>query len=626
MKGLLTSFAVGLLPFGLLFAGQNEVEMQFRPLVLAEGERRPFGGQHLLAVQPVAAQGRTGMDLYGGGTLFGSSPRLFRYLGEERGVPLYSEGEVLAVPPEGYRDVGGGKFLFDVDGDGVEDRLAVKTTPTRQSQYGAEEPFPFNGKPFDGKESPLAGAGRGYDISGNWIADRTKLCEVTWAKGKWTKTGELKFGKPRNIYAERAGYPLFWKCLYGIQAIAAERFGKECWLILHGNVDELLAVPLKLEGGELIAGEARQMLKSGRAMEDNYSVQRLFFMPGTGKGMKRLFASSNPGVISIYEGTMPGDFRSCGYARQAGGAVAAQTLTAPDRADFTGDGIPDLITGDASGYLLLWPGTKDPFAYREPRNFTVAGKAVHETAGPSGSVQGPQERRWGYLKPTVVKWGNETAIVTCNIRGELKLYRRDTKDGATALLSPIRFTYEGRSFRCAQRSRAAQAPRGFGGTKHDALVLMDYDGELALAEAVKDGGTEFARVTKLVGKEGSAMHFCGPCGGWGRGHVALADWDGDGRTDLFFSTAGKWFREFEPPGSRPHPATVRYYRNLGTEAEPRFGDGENLELKDGRRFVFGGHNATATFVDFDGDGDRDMIVGAENGRVYAFKHEEFKLK
>lgn len=626
MNRLTSVFAVSLLPFVVLSGGLDGVEAAFRPLVMAEGERRPFGGQHLMAVQPVAVADAGGRDLYGHGTLFGSGERLFRYLGEEQGVPLYSAGEKLSEPPADYLDLGSGKFRFDIDGDGIDDLLSVKISPTRQSHYGEAEPFPFNGKAFDGKESPLGGAGRGYDLRGNWIADRTRLCEIVWAKGRRDGDGKLKFGKPRNVFAGTRGYPLFWKCLYGIRALTAAEFASGRWLVLQGDIDELAAVSVWYENGEVIAGAARPFLADGWAMPDNYSASRIFFLPNPEGNSRRLLVVSNPGVISVYEGSEPGDFRPKGYVRQVGGAVAVQTLAAADRHDFTGDGFPDLITGDASGYLLLWPGTKDPYAYREPLPFTVDGRPVHQIAGPSGSVQGPQERRWGYLKPTVMEWGGEIAIVTCNIRGELLLYRRDANGGSTALGVPVDFTVDGRHFLCAQRCRVAKAPKGFGGAVADSLVLMDYDGELALAEAVRDGATEFGKVTKLIGSDGGPMHFCGPCGGWGRGHIVLADWDGDGCTDLLFSTAGKWFREFEPAGSRPHPATVRFYRNLGSEAEPRFGEGENLELKDGRRFVFGGHNATATITDFDGDGDMDMIVGAENGKIYAFKREEFKLK
>lgn len=43
---------------------------------------------------------------------------------------------------------------------------------------------------------------------------------------------------------------------------------------------------------------------------------------------------------------------------------------------------------------------------------------------------------------------------------------------------------------------------------------------------------------------------------------------------------------------------------------------------DGKRLYFGWHNSTPWVTDLDSDGKPDLLVGAENGKVYAFKHDE----
>ena len=50
-------------------------------------------------------------------------------------------------------------------------------------------------------------------------------------------------------------------------------------------------------------------------------------------------------------------------------------------------------------------------------------------------------------------------------------------------------------------------------------------------------------------------------------------------------------------------------------------DREGLK-KSGNRLAFGCHNATPWVTDLDGDGRPDLLVSAENGKVYAFRHDE----
>ena len=597
-------------------------ETRLKPLVMAPGETRPFGGQHKITLRPVAVRDAKGRDLYGKGTLFGVARELlYPFLGMEGDVPVYGLGEPLADVPDGKTD---GTFVFDLDGDGVEDAIVARALQDGQAKYPDSAPYPFNGKAWDGIESPYAGAGRGYDIRGNWLADQTRLSTVCWMKGRRDKNGMVTFGKRQSVWSEMRGYPVMWKCLYGIQSVGVIKSRSGLWLVLHGNVDELAALPISVVNGEVQCGKARPFLSCGWTLPDIYKVNRLIFVDLDGDGVSELLADGNPGTVAVYKGDDVGRYRPVGYALQRGGALAAQTLTAPCRFDWDGDGKDDLITGDASGYLMLWRGTVDPTAYRTPVLFTVDGEAVHHVAGPSGSVQGPRERRWGYLKPVAGTWGGSKALITCDIKGELLLYRPDGKGGgASALASSVPFSREGTPFTCAWRSRPAIAPRGFCGATRDALVLMDFDGDLAFAEVGEIGGTDFVRVEKLKGANGGVMHFCGTCGAWGRGHISLVDWDGDGKTDILFGTSGKGFTYFEPKDSPKHQATVRLYRNLGTEAEPRFDDGELMTLKDGTPFFFGGHNATPWVTDLDGDGGNDLIVGAENGRVYWFRREEF---
>jgi hypothetical protein len=85
-------------------------------------------------------------------------------------------------------------------------------------------------------------------------------------------------------------------------------------------------------------------------------------------------------------------------------------------------------------------------------------------------------------------------------------------------------------------------------------------------------------------------------------------WDGDGRKDLLVGRAD---------------GLVRIYLNVGSEAEPEFDAGTTLlvGLPGGKTDIDVGSRATPVLVDWDGDGRRDLVVGAIDGRFHLYLNE-----
>jgi FG-GAP-like repeat len=127
-----------------------------------------------------------------------------------------------------------------------------------------------------------------------------------------------------------------------------------------------------------------------------------------------------------------------------------------------------------------------------------------------------------------------------------------------------------------------------------ALPASADPAQLRPAAAILDGGAPL-----LPGNPGSGYAI--PC---------VADWNGDGRKDLLVG--------YQPDGQ------IALYLNQGTDAQPCFTNFTVLKTADGTiiRFPSSGCGAPACWVcDFDGDGKRDLLVGAgADGTVWFYRN------
>ena len=85
----------------------------------------------------------------------------------------------------------------------------------------------------------------------------------------------------------------------------------------------------------------------------------------------------------------------------------------------------------------------------------------------------------------------------------------------------------------------------------------------------------------------------------------FADFDGDGDLDLL---CGEFLDGFT------------YFENIGTRNSPKYAAGRRLNSRDGKPLVMDLEMITPIAIDWDKDGDMDLVVGDEDGRVALVEH------
>ena len=101
-------------------------------------------------------------------------------------------------------------------------------------------------------------------------------------------------------------------------------------------------------------------------------------------------------------------FRQPVYFRQLADQLKFGALSTPYAHDWDRDGDEDLLCGNTAGNIAIFTnlngtGTK----WSAPELLTVDGRAFRVMAGPSGSIQGPAEAKWGYTTLSVADWDGD---------------------------------------------------------------------------------------------------------------------------------------------------------------------------------------------------------------------------
>lgn len=357
-----------------------------------------------------------------------------------------------------------------------------------------------------------------------------------------------------------------------------------------------------------------------------------------GDGDHDLVVGDEDGRVALVEHTgrvidgLP-RFRPPAYFQQEADTVKFGALVTPVSVDWDGDGDEDLVCGNSSGVLGLIENLDggDPPRWAAPRILEAAGAPIRIMAGPRGSIQGPCEAKWGYTTASVVDWDSDGRldIVANSIWGKVVWFRNAGTRSTPALepARPVEVDWPGappkpvwtwwdpQSKELATQWRTTPVAADWNGDRRADLLMLDQEGYLALFERTGTG-TRTLKPPQRVFRAEPASTFdanhrpketasgllrlnADSAGKSGRRKLCLADWDGDGRLDLLVNS-----------------------RNVNLMLNVKTSDGQTTFRDAGplsdRRLA--GHDTSPTVVDWDRNGVPDLLVGAEDGRLYHLKN------
>lgn len=325
-------------------------------------------------------------------------------------------------------------------------------------------------------------------------------------------------------------------------------------------------------------------------------------------------------------------FNSPKYFQQKADNVKFGALVTPVAVDWDDDGDDDLICGNTAvhiGFIENLDGANPP-SFAKPVYLEAGDEILRILAGPSGSIQGPCEAKWGYTTLSVADWNGDDLmdIVVNSIWGKVLWYQNTgtKKSPKLATAQSIKVAWEGNVLKpkwnwwspeadeLATQWRTSPIAIDWNKDGLMDLVMLDHEGFLAFFERFEKGGKQILKPGKRIFKSTGASVYksrhqvvdsipgllrlnASENGGSGRRKFCFTDWDGDGDQDILINSESIHFLENEKTED-----DFVYFTDQGAVTDARLA----------------GHTTSPTVVDWNKDGKPELLTGAEDGHFYYF--------
>ena len=316
------------------------------------------------------------------------------------------------------------------------------------------------------------------------------------------------------------------------------------------------------------------------------------------------------------------------YFRQHADDVVIGALVTPVAVDWDGDGDTDLVCGNSAGHIQFLEnlgGEGQDTKWAAPAKLEADKTPIRPMAGYNGSVQGPSEQKWGYTTLDVADWNDDDLpdLVVNSVWGKVVWYENVgtrtnplltagrpvvvDRDPSQPAPRPEGYWWQPQGRELVTQWRTTPLVIDWNDDGRADLVMLDHEGYFALFERTAAGVKPPRRIFRSTGpsvfdsrhraesdEAGLLRLTSGVAGRGGRRKLAFGDWNGDGHVDLLVNSLNVDWLEGTPDGDE-YVFTPR-------------GPLSTHELA--------GHTTSPTVWDWNGDGRDDIVLGAEDGKLY----------